>query len=258
MLEATSSATNRAAVESTIVDNLLDPKFPLFWGTSTVIYDDPAKMEKPTEEIDTVRSQLTPKVQAAQSELLLVSPYFVPLKAGVGGFRNLRDRDVRVVVFTNSLASTDMVPAHSGYSDYRKDLLEMGVEMYEVKPTVSFDEAQKSGYDFTHSALHMKAFLIDRRYVFVGSFNWDPRSSFINSEMGLFIDSPPLANWAADKFDARLSKNAFLVRLDKDGDLEWIDATGDNDIVYDEEPLADPWRRFQSDLFGLFPLEGEL
>ena len=257
-LKTASSSTYRAAIESTIIDNLLDPKFPLFWGTATVIFDDPAKMEKPTEEIDTVRSQLTPKVQAANSELLLVSPYYVPLKAGVEGFRSLRNRDVRIVVFTNSLASTDMIPAHSGYSHYRKDLLKMGVEMYEVKPTVSFDEAEKSGYDFTHSALHMKAFIIDRRYVFVGSFNWDPRSSFINSEMGLFIDSPTMASWAVEKFDERLSIHAFRVRLDEDGDLEWIDASGDDDIVYDKEPLADSWRRFQSDLFGLFPIEGEL
>ena len=86
-------------------------------------------MEKSVEEIVTVRSQLSPKIQAAKSELLLVTPYFVPLKAGVEEFRSLRDRDVRIVVFTNSLASTDLVPVHTGYSHYRKDLLEIGVEM---------------------------------------------------------------------------------------------------------------------------------
>lgn len=257
-LAAASSSTYRAALDNTIVDNLLDPEFPVFWGTSIVVYDDPEKMEKPLDEITTVRSQLSPKIQGARSELLLVSPYYVPLKAGVEGFRNLRDRDVRIVVFTNSLASTDMVPAHAGYSHYRKDLLEIGVEMHEVIPNVSFDEEKKSGYDFTHTALHMKAFVIDRRYVFVGSFNWDPRSSFINSEMGVFVDSPSLANWAAEQFAERLPRHAYRVRLDEDGELEWVDSSGDDDVIYHEEPLADPWLRFQSGFFGLLPIEGEL
>lgn len=257
-LEAASSSTYRAAVDSTIVDNLLDPEFPLFWGTSIVVYDDPEKMEESVEEIVTVRSQLSPKVQAAKSELLLVSPYYVPLKAGVEGFRSLRNRDVRIVVFTNSLASTDMVPAHAGYSHYRKDLLEIGVEMYEVIPNVSFDEAKKSGYDFSHSALHMKAFVIDRRYVFVGSFNWDPRSSFINSEMGVFVDSPSLANWAAEKFAERLTKHAYRVRLDKDNEIEWVDTSGGDEVIYHEEPLTGTWRRLQAGFYGLLPIEGEL
>jgi len=215
-------------------------------------------MEEPADKIVTVRSQLTPKVQGAKSEILLASPYYVPLNAGVEGFRNLRDRGVRILVFTNSLASTDMVPAHAGYSHYRKDLLEIGVELYEVKPNVSFDDAKKSGYDFSHTALHMKAFIVDRRYAFVGSFNWDPRSSFINSEMGVFIDSPTLANRAAEKFARRLSTHVFRVRLNADDELEWVDSSGSDDVVYLEEPLTGAWRRFQAGFYGFLPLEGEL
>ena len=104
----------------------------------------------------------------------------------------------------------------------------------------------------------MKAFVIDRRYVFVGSYNWDPRSSFINSEIGVFIDSPSLANWAAEKFAERLPKHAYRVRLNEEEELEWVETSDGDDIVHQEEPMAGGWRRFQAGFYSLFPLEEEL
>jgi len=256
-IEDPANATYLAGLQSSIVDNMLDPLFPLFWGVGTVVYDDPAKAKTP-DEITTVRSLLSPKVQAAESELLVVSPYFVLLDAGQETFHKLRDRGVRIVVLTNSLASTDMVPAHSGYAACRKNLLEWGVEMHEVKPDVSFDEKKKSGFDFTHSALHMKSFIVDRRYIFVGSFNWDPRSARINTEIGAFIDSPALAEWAAELLETRLPTHSYRARLDDEGEIEWLDRSGEEAIVYGQEPMTGWWRRFRSDFFGILPIGGEL
>jgi putative cardiolipin synthase len=257
-LEAESSAQYRGALDSTIIDNMLSARLPLFWGMPMVVYDDPEKMADPAEDVMTVRSQLRPKVHAAESELLVVSPYFVPLDAGVEGFRTLRNRGVRVVVLTNSLASTDMVPAHAGYANYRKELLEMGVEMYEVKPHAGFEDSKRSGYEFSHSALHAKAFIVDRRFIFVGSFNWDPHSAYLNSEMGIFVDSPSLARWGAEKLTARLPGHAYRVRLNEAGDMEWVDTSGGDAVVFDDEPLTDFWRRFAADIYGTVPIEDEL
>jgi putative cardiolipin synthase len=256
-VEDPASATYLSGLQSSIVDNMLEPGFPLFWGTTTVVYDDPLKAKTP-DEITTVRSLLSSKVQAAQSELMVVSPYFVLLDDGQESFRKLRDRGVRIVVLTNSLASTDMVPAHSGYAECRKNLLEWGVEMHEVKPDVSFDEKRKSGLDFTHSALHMKSFIVDRRYIFVGSFNWDPRSARINTEIGAFIDSPAFAEWAAELLETRLPTHSYRARLDAEGEIEWVDLPDGDEIVYSQEPGTGWWRRFRAGFFGILPIGGEL
>jgi putative cardiolipin synthase len=256
-IEDSANATYLTGLESSIVDNMLEPGFPLFWGTATVVYDDPAKAKKP-DEITTVRSLLSPEVQAAESELMVVSPYFVLLDAGQESFRKLRDRGVRIVVLTNSLASTDMVPAHSGYAACRKNLLEWGVEMHEVKPDVSFDEKKKSGFDFTHSALHMKSFIVDRRYIFVGSFNWDPRSARINTEIGAFVDSPAFAEWAAELLESRLPTHSYRARLDAEGEIEWVDLSEGDEIVYSQEPMTGAWRRFRARFFGILPIEDKL
>ena len=258
ILEAESNAHYRAALDSTIIDNMLNAQLPLSWGMPTVVYDDPEKAEGSAEEVVTLRSLLRPKVLATESELLVVSPYFVPLDAGVEAFRTLQDRGVRVVVLTNSLASTDMVPAHAGYANYRKELVGIGVEMYEVKPNVSFEDSKRSGRDFSHSALHAKVFIVDRRFIFVGSYNWDPRSAFLNTEMGLYVDSPPLAELAAKKLASRLSGHAYRVRLNEAGDMEWVDTSGGDAAVFDDEPLTDFWRRFAADVYGILPIEGEL
>jgi putative cardiolipin synthase len=256
-LEDPANATYRAGLQSSIVDNMLDPQFPLFWGAATVVADDPAKAKTP-DEVTTVRSLLSPKVQAAEFELLVVSPYFVLLEAGQESFRKLRERDVRIVVLTNSLASNDMVPAHAGYAASRENLLRWGVELHELKPDISFDEKRKSGIDFTHSALHLKSFIVDRRSMFVGSFNWDPRSARINTEIGAFIDSPALAEWAAELLESRLPSNSYRVRLDAEKEIEWVDLSGEEAIVYNQEPMTGWWRRFRAGFFGILPIKGEL
>ena len=184
---------------------------------------------------------------------MVISPYFVLLDDLVAVFRKLRERGVRVVVLTNSLASTDVVPVHAGYRRCRRPLLEAGVEMHEIKPDVTFDEEGKSGLEFEHTGLHAKSFIIDRRYMFVGSFNWDPRSAKINTEIGVFVDSPEMARWVAELVERQLPVLFYRVRLDDDGELEWIDDSARETVVYTREPKAGTWRRFLAWLAVLFP-----
>jgi putative cardiolipin synthase len=256
-IQAEAAQTYASGLRTSMLQNMMDPRFPLFTGKATVVYDDPAKVERP-EEVTTIQSLLRERVHATRSELVVVSPYFVLLDDGLETFRKLRDRGVRIVVLTNSLASTDVVPVHSGYSKAREVLLEAGVEVHEIKPDVSFDEMRKSGIDFTHSSLHMKSFIIDRKSIFFGSFNWDPRSAKINTEIGIFVDSTALAEWAAELLTKRLRTNSYLVRLDADEEIEWLDLAGDEPVVYTKEPKTGGWRRFQAWFFGLLPVGKEL
>lgn len=247
------------ALNSTILDNVASAQFPLYWADPIVVYDDPEKvLDSAAADAPTIRSQMRSKVLGAAEELLIVTPYFVPQERGVGVFRELRDRGVRTLVVTNSLASTDQIAVHAHYARYRKELLEMGVELYEVKPDTNFQESQRSGYALSLSALHAKAFIIDRRYVFIGSFNWDPRSVDINTEMGIYLDAEPMATARAEKFFASLDKHAYRLRLDDDGDIEWVDSEETDEVLFTKEPLAGFWRRFQAGFYRILPIEGQL
>ncbi len=127
-----------------------------------------------------------------QTELLIESAYFIPLDRGVAKLKELVDRGVRVRVLTNSLASNDVLAAFAGYSSSRESLVRAGVELYELRPEPGpvrkrlFGGGSKAG-------LHTKAIVFDRKDVFIGSFNLDARSSAINTEAGLYVESPALA-----------------------------------------------------------------
>jgi len=185
-VSSANASTMRMGVGRSIEAHEAQPGLPSFRGTVRVFFDEPAKVTKPYEEARTIRSELEAQVHATRSELIVVSPCFVPLDHGVALFRELRERGARIVVLTNSLVSTDVVPVHSAYAPSRRPLLEMGVELNEVRPDVSSHEQRKSGLTFRRSGLHMKYFIIDRRSMFFGSFNWAPRSRNINTEIGLF------------------------------------------------------------------------
>ena len=152
-------------------------------------------------------------------EVFLVSPYFVPGKEGVALLAAARARGPRVVVITNSLASTDGVPVHSGYQRYRKALLQAGVELYEMKPTGggaggSGGSLRGSGGS-SGASLHAKTFAFDRRIGFIGSYNLDPRSSRLNTEMGVLFDSPALAKRLPIETERELARNAYRVELEE-------------------------------------------
>ena len=231
----------------------------LTFSDAIVVADPPDKASEDfdPDDPDLIRSELGPFIRGAQSELFVSTPYFVPRDTGVALFRELRERGVKVVVVTNSLASNDMTPVHSGYARYRDDLLALGVELWEVKRDRDrTHESSKLG--ISQSTLHMKAFVIDRRQLFVGSFNWDPRSQYINTEMGVFFDSTALAASAADTFQSLLPKVAYRVELDENGDLRWTDFTAQPAVIHRQEPNAGLWLRFKAGFYRFMPIEGQL
>jgi putative cardiolipin synthase len=169
------------------------------WGRATIVNDSPDKVLTSSAESDThLAPRLREVVDKTRHELFLVSPYFVPGKRGVEILAAVRQRGARVVIITNSLAATDGVPVHAKYKLYRKPLLKAGIERYEMKPSAGalHDRELTSLRGPTGSgraSLHAKTFAFDRRITFVGSYNLDPRSTKLNTEMGVLFDSPAFA-----------------------------------------------------------------
>ncbi|MEE8287765.1 MAG: phospholipase D family protein, partial [Gammaproteobacteria bacterium] len=187
-VEDTEDGVYAQAVNSRFVADVMNDRIEPYIGPATVVTDRPEKLEHPIDdEYKALAQELRRIIEEARSEVIIVTPYFVPGKEGVAFFSSVRAKGVRVLVITNSLASTNHVPVHSGYAPYRKALLEAGIELYEIKV-----DAMASAPDTPPGApdrltLHTKAIIVDREIVFVGSLNVDPRSIDINTEMGLFL-----------------------------------------------------------------------
>jgi putative cardiolipin synthase len=203
----------------------------------------------------------------AQTELLMVTPYFVPTEAESKLLTDLRARGVRVRILTNSMESAPESSAHSGYVRARLPLLKAGVEFHEVRSLLG--SARGSGQTgkisrFGNFALHAKLYVFDRRQVVIGSMNFDQRSNRLNTEDGLLIDSPVIAEQAAARFEAMTSlDNAYSVSLRADparksARLIWRSIENGKTVEYDREPARSAWQKFKVALLSLFPLDREL
>ena len=205
---------------------------------------------------------MAPKILAwankSKKDILIISPYFIPQHWGKKVFSAWRKQGIRVRVLTNSLASNDVAMVHAGYACYRKELLRMGVEIYELKPNHSIDEG---GVKSKISGLHAKSFVFDGKNIFVGSMNLDPRSIVLNSEMGILIKSVALSQQLTQWIDKNLDTIAYRVALrKKDGFeyLEWIDKRSDGIVRYYTEPNVGFLKKVGIDILKVMPLEGEL
>jgi len=237
-----------------------------YWGKAHLLYDDPAKV---SQSPDVTEGHLLPQFanlgSQVQNELLIVSPYFIPGEAGVAWLRGLVNRGVRVTVLTNSLAATDVGAVHAGYQHYRRALLEAGIELYELKPgAIEYQRAKggKSGVSGSRASLHAKTFVFDRRAVFIGSLNLDPRSIRLNTEIGVVCESAPLAEELAGSLERNLERIAWRLErtVDASGDarLAWVE-TGEEGVRRRlEEPEVSAWRRFSVWFLGLLPIESQL
>jgi putative cardiolipin synthase len=230
-----------------LVQQLLAGRLPLEWAAARVVSDDPAKVLHPPERKDLhMTAQLDSVLGRPERELDLVSPYFVPTKAGTAALVALVQRGVSVRVLTNSLAATDVSAVHAGYAKYREDLLRGGVRLYELKPTAR-PEAGGGGSD---ASLHAKTFAVDRARIFIGSFNFDPRSARLNTEMGLVVESAALATRLSSALDGTLPRDAYEVRL-ADGSLVWLDGA----TRYTADPQTGFFKRLWIGLLSILPIE---
>ena len=243
------------AVRSTpLVQMLLSGRLPLDWAQARVVQDDPAKVLHPPEQTEL---HLLPRLEAAMGkplrELDLVSPYFVPTKDGAAALSTFAHSGIRVRVLTNSLAATDVSPVHAGYAKYRGELLRAGVRLYELKPRVEESGAKdkERAAGSSDASLHAKTFSVDRSRIFVGSFNFDPRSARLNTEMGIVVESPALATRLSEALDRDMGNVAYEVRLSSGGSLEWVEG----DVLHTSEPGAGVLKRLWIGFLSILPIE---
>ncbi|WP_432463152.1 MULTISPECIES: phospholipase D family protein [unclassified Agarivorans] len=229
----------------------------LYWCDAELFVDHP---DKNPDFAQDVASNLAQVLGRAKQTILLSSPYFVPGVAGSQGLSAIAKSGVDVSVITNSLAATDVAAVHAGYKNYRQQLLEANVFIYEIKP----DAKQRQRLAFfgkgaSRASLHSKLFVIDQEKLFIGSFNWDPRSINLNTEMGLLLSCPNLADKVTQQIRDNLDYKSYQVQLDSNHRLRWREKLrNQTEIIYSQEPKATLWRKFQAWLVGLLPLEDQL
>ena len=243
----------RRAMDSRLLQELFAERLPMIAADARVLSDSPDKLiNEISEEHMHLANDLREVLLSAETEVIVISPYYVPREDGVQLLRNLTDRGLRVVIVTNSLASNNHVPAHSGYARYRKDIIRASAELYEVRANAGRKLSNRDN-DPDSLTLHTKIFLFDRRYLFVGSLNLDPRSVEINTEMGLLIDSTEFSGAMAVAVEERLQAAAYRVIENRRGKLEWHAMIDGEKTVATKEPLTSWWLRFKSWFFRIVP-----
>ena len=233
------------AVRTKYLEYLQPGKRRFEWAPYELVVDSPDKgVKAKAEEAASITTPLIDSIRAAERELIIVSPYFVPLKSGVEGLAGLEERGIEVTVITNSLAANNQFTVHGGYAPSRKPLLEAGVRIYEARP-----DADVAGTEFIDTSgstatLHTKAFIVDDKEVFIGSFNFDPRSANLNTELGVIIRDPELALIYSVLVEDALPKQAFEVFLNENGKLRWRGFSDGEEVIYDKEPETTWGQRF--------------
>lgn len=263
-----SDLSKRLSICQPLTEITTDPT-SLSWAAAELIYDSP---DKRAVVDDTTRGSLiaTPmydRMGRVNSELFMITPYFVPSPEEESLLKQVRGKDVRVSVLTNSLQAAPNLAAHSGYAQYRPMLLKEGIELHEIRARVENTKGtgQPRGISkYGNYSLHAKLYVFDRQSVFVGSMNFDQRSQNLNTEIGLIIDSPLIATAAATRFASLTQlKEAYSVLLANQGDrrqehLIWKAEENGIVTVQSTEPARSQWQRFKVKLLSWLPLDREL
>ncbi len=219
-------------------------------GRSKMIYDRTAE-----EQIDqSVASNMFNFFGMAKEELLIMNAYVIPAEPAIEFVQGLADKGVDVKILTNSLESHDVPAVNSHYEPWRDDLIKAGVDLYEFQahPAIQRGVVDVPPVEAEFSGLHSKTAVVDRRYVFVGSMNLDPRSANINTEMGVMVDSPELAEDLARVILRDMSgENAWHVTMDEDGELAWTNS----EETVTKQPARDGMQRVMNVIMKVGPKE---
>jgi len=228
-----------------IAEDLDAGQLGLIWGTALAYADPPDRVKGmassyalvPLEDVDSVRYSVIELMRTAKSEVVMTTPYLIPGEKGLLLMQVAGLRGVKFKVLTNSLAATDEPLVHIGYSRDRLEMLKLGVELYELSPTRVTRNWKLGMFGTSHGRLHAKTAVIDRKTVFIGSMNFDPRSEKHNTEMGIIIQSPQLAKEVLRLMDLDKLQASYRVLLDPDGQtLHWLTFDEDGEVILDSEP----------------------
>lgn len=230
----------------------------LDWTEIHLVVDDPVKGKGRARRNQLMITRLDEILGGVEHELDLVSAYFVPGKHGLDVFRDLTTSGRRVRILTNALNTTDVLMVHAGYTKYRRRLLKAGVELFELKLRAgkTSGEEEIPRFGLSGASLHAKTFAVDKKRVFIGSFNFDPRSALLNCEMGFLIDSPVLAKMTSAAFDGPVEVMSYRPQLSADKRLVWTEKLPDGrQVIYQQEPGATLFDQGAIVVIGLLPIE---
>lgn len=240
--------------QSELLPSLRAGSADIEWTDAVLVSDDPAKGmgEVPREKL--MAAQLARSVGEIETQFDGVSPYFVPGRTGTDLFAALEARGVQTRMLTNSLEATDVLPVHAGYAKRRRALLEGGTELFELKREAALDDPrEKLGpLGSSGASLHAKTFAVDGARIFIGSYNFDPRSTHLNTEMGLLIDSAAMAGRMHAAFDDKMGGRAWQVTRE-DGHLAWTDPRSGTRTK--DEPGTSAVKRIALKVIGWLPVE---
>jgi phosphatidylserine/phosphatidylglycerophosphate/cardiolipin synthase-like enzyme len=252
---------------SPIVQELDAGKLGLIWAPAQAYADNPDKVigrvsnygGVAIDDVDSVRYNVVEMARRARKDVVITSPYLVPGIDGMQTFREVVKRGAKITLITNSLAATDEPVVHTGYRRYRPQMLGLGIELYELSPQRVSRSLRLGRFSTSIGRLHAKSAVVDKQNVFIGSLNFDPRSDQHNTEMGLFIESPALAEQVLKLVGVIRQQGAYRVTLAENGkDLVWTTTGpgGKEQVV--EEPETDIWTRMMLELLSIVVPEGML
>ncbi|VAW69531.1 Cardiolipin synthetase [hydrothermal vent metagenome] len=239
-------------------------ELPYIWASAQLFYDAPSKIDKKNQpDHRQLKTNLREILNSAEHSLTIISPYFVPGVQGLKWFVQMRSKGIEINVFTNSLAATDVVAVHTGYARYRQQLLAAGVNLYELKPSAYVRDRNKLKVlrPGSRSSLHAKTVVIDSCRVFIGSPNLDPRSSNLNTEMGLLVNNKALANQVLQLFSGiTMMHNSYHLRLEGSASaraekIVWHTEEAGKNVRYLVDPQAGFWRKLSVFIYRLLPVE---
>ena len=252
-------AYREAIATSDFVQGLTDQTLEPEWVKTRLVSDDPAKGLGRLKNRDGLMiNQLSAILGTAETSIDLISAYFVPGDRMIDRMTETAGNGVRVRAMTNSMEATDVMLVHAGYAGARAPLLSAGVELLELKSGM---ETRTEIDDFgilgsSTTSLHAKTLIIDRERIFIGSFNFDPRSAFLNCEMGFLIDSPAISELMSDQIDTRAGVGAYVVELDARGRLQWIETDeGGAQTIHTTEPRTSLPARLLVRAVGWLPVK---
>jgi putative cardiolipin synthase len=223
----------------------------LMFAPVQVLADAPDKVVQSATLDDSALGQGLGRLREARSEVVIVSPYFIPGVRGMAMLREAIAARVRVSVLTNSMAATDEPMVHHAYARYRLAMLDMGVTIHELSPGLIRKTGVFGDFRSSDGRLHAKVAVADRRWVLMGSMNMDGRSALANTEMGLLIDSPELAWELRSLLQRAHASSTYRLRRAGQG-IEWVARDGGAELVQRDEPGAALGLRLKTSLLSLF------
>ena len=256
------------ATRSHAFENWLNSSIQFDWVKAEIVSDSPSKIRSKAKKEQHLNFQLLNRLEKPEQSVDIISAYFVPEKKGEKMLSELAQNNIQVRVLTNSFKANDVFLVHAFYGKYRKNLLKDNVELYEflsVPETENLnanteeiaEKAKVSLKGLSQSSLHAKLMAIDQKQVFIGSFNFDPRSAYLNTEIGVLLDSPNLARAVHQTMDQNLSKYAYKLVLDANNKTNWKIKRQDGSIkTYLKEPKMKWWQKAGVKVISWLPLEG--